>query len=85
MDLQKEKQPQFHNQDQKEHQLLYSNAEKKCPWVFLFLTQPDPFRDQRGDVCQSWASTGLPISRAGRLQWCPRAWEQNMEEKRLTL
>lgn len=41
---------------------------------------PEPFRDKRGDVCQSWASTGLPISTAVQLQWSPRAWEQNVEE-----
>lgn len=75
----------FHNQDQKEHPLLYSNAEKMCPWVLLFLTQPEPFRAQRGDVCQSWAGTGLLISGAVQLQCNPKAWEQNMVEKRLML
>ena len=54
----------FHNQDQKEHIQM-------CPWVVLFLTQAEPFGDLRGDVCQSRASSGLPIS-----NWSPRAWEQ---------
>lgn len=56
----------FHNQDQKEHPVLYSNKEKMCPWVLLFNQNP-PLRAQRGDVCQSKASAGLFISAAFKI------------------